>query len=255
MVRATPRTGIVERESDGSVRRTEVPPEIAAFRLLKAPAEAVERVEEILRARGRFLETFVQGNLDLLSKLDTAGSTNDKLDQAILGLEALAKLAPLTKDGSLRMRIGALLTPADFRRFDAILDEYWNAIVFQERQRSPEKSRIQVVVEERLQSLAREIAAALERIESSGALLFSYLFGDVALSPPQEAEIRTLLDEFIDQTKGGATPEQEQRFFFSMLSKLDPRQQLAVVSRANGRPLKSRPARKQEEMNGATGGK
>jgi hypothetical protein len=245
-VETSTRATLVERESDGAIRRTETPPELAAVRLLELPKEVAERIEKLTHERGRFLEKFVENNLDLLSKLDTAGKTNDKLDQALLGIEAISKLAPLTRDGSLNKRVRALLPEAALERFDAILDEYWDAIVAQERTKDPKKSRFEIVAGERVQSVTREIAAAVQRLEKSGTLLFSYFFSKVELSKEQETEIRALLDEFVEETKGSPTKEQEQKIFFGVMSKLDTKQQTELIRQFQGRAPKQpdKPAKK-----------
>ncbi len=225
-----------------------MPPEVAALRLLELPGEVAARIDEIVTRRGRFLETFVEKNLELLSELDTAGNTGDKLDQTLLGIKALSKLAPLTKDGSLKKQIRVVLPSTAAERYDSILKEYWNAIVSQEKSRDAKKSRVEILVGERAQSLFREVEAAFKRLEKSGALLFYYFFDKIELSREQETEIRTLLDEFVDETKGNATPQQEGAMFFKVLSRLNVKQQTAVMKKVQGVPAqKEKPAPKKME--------
>lgn len=242
-VEEKPKTTLVERESDGSVRRTEIPPEIAAARLLDLPAEVLAKVEDLMIERGRFFEKLIEENLDLLTKLDTAGNTGNKLDQAVLGLEALAKLAPLTREGSLRKRVRALLPADAVDRFDATLKEYWDAIVAQERARDARKSRFEIVAGERFQSMGREIAAAFQRLERSGTLLYQYFFSKVELSAEQEGAIRALIAEFVEETRGAPTKEQERRIFFAVMSKLDVKQQTALIKEFKARERPPKPAK------------
>jgi hypothetical protein len=226
---------LIERDSDGTIRRTDAPPEVAALRLLEIPDSVRRAVDDVLHRRARFIEKFIEKNLDLLSKLDTAGQTGDKLDQAILGLEAIAKLAPLTRDGSLKKQIRALLPMEHQQRFDALLKEYWDAIVTQERTKNPDRPRFEIIASERVQSLTREITAAVQGLEKSGVLLYGYFFSDMKLAPGQEAEIRALLDEFVEKTKGSPTQRQEAEIFITVLSKLTLEQQTEVIRRFKAR--------------------
>lgn len=248
-----PRTTLVERESDGTIRRTEVPPEIAALELLELHADVRARLDRVLHERGRFLERFIEGNLELLSKLDTASNTGDKADQARLGLEALVKLAPLTRQGSLRRQVREVLPAGALDRFDAILQEYWDAIITQEKQRDDAKSRFEIMTGERAASFLREVTAAYERLEKSGTLLFRYFFEKVELSPEQEAEIRAVLDEFVETTQGSPTKAQERDVFFAVMSRLDTKQQTALIRhfKAREKPVPEKNERVREPRGGA----
>lgn len=251
-VRQAARTSLIERESDGSIRRTEVPPEIAALALLELSAATSASIDEIVQKRGRFLDSFIEKNIELLGKLDTANNTGDKLDQALLGVEALAKLAPLAKGGPLKKQIRARLASDDAKKYDAILKEYWDSIVAQEQGKDSKRSRFEILTGERLQSVLRELAAAYERLESSGALLFYFFFDKIELSKEQERDIREMLDKFVDDTKGNATPEQEGLMFFAVLTKLNVKQQAQVMKRVQGEMVekkKSEPNRASDGMN------
>jgi hypothetical protein len=231
---------LVAHEYDGTVRRPDEPAEIAAVRLLDLPGAVRAKIDDIVAERDRFLDSFVENNLDLLSKLDTAGKTNDKLDQAMLGLEAVAKLVPLGRHGSLQKRIRAVLPAEAAKRFDAILEEYRDAVVAQERAKDPKKPRFAILAGERVQSLLREVAAAFQRLEKSGVLLYQYFFKDAELTKEQEAAIRAILDEFVEETKGAPTKQQEATVFLAVMSKLDVKQQTALIRRLkSGTPTKT----------------
>jgi hypothetical protein len=233
----------VQREADGSVARTETPPEVAAVRTLSLPPDILENIEALLYKRARFFDRFIENNLELLGKLDTAGNTGDKVDQALLGVQALSKLAPLTRDGSLRKQVRELLPMDQVEAFDRALGEYWDAIVSQEKQKDPKKSRFEIMAAERMASLTREATAAFERLEKSGVLLFNYFFKKIELSDEQTAAIRTLLDEFVEETKGAPTKQQEQKVFFAVMSKLDTTQQTALIKHFKAQQGPPKPAK------------
>lgn len=234
-VDATAHDTIVRRASDGTIVRPEMPPEVAALKLLELPAEVSEKIDEILYARKKFLDELVANNLLLLSQLDTAGATNDKADQALLGLRLVAKLTPLTADGSLRRQVRAVLPIEQLGRFDAILKEYWDAVISQEKKKDPKKPRLAIAVGERAQSLAREAEAAFKRLEKSGTLVFHYLFDSFDLTPAQRTELRIVLEEYAEETKGSPTKQQEAAMFFKLLSKLDVKQQVELVKKVRGK--------------------
>lgn len=230
-VEQSARATLVRRDADGRVERPETPVEVGAARLLELPADVRVKVDEILAARARFLEKFIGENLELLGELDTAGKAGDKVDQAKLGVRALSKLAPMMKEGSLRAEIRGVLAEGARERYDALLKEYWDAVVEQEKKAAPSRSRFEIVTAERFQAFAREGQAAFQRLEKSGTLLFYYFFKDVALSDEQAGKIRGLLDEFVEETKGAPTKAQEQKIFLAVMGVLDVRQQTELVRR------------------------
>lgn len=225
---------LLQRESDGRLKRTETPPEVAAVKLLHLAPEVREKIDGVLHRRARFLESFVADNLELLGRLDTAGNTGNALDQTLLVVQVLGKLTPLTREGSLRKQVREVLTSEEAKGFDRLLDEYWEAIISQTKQAEPKSPRVAIVLRERMESLAREVEAAYKRLEKSGELLFKYFFGEIELGKEQEAEIRTLLDEFMEKTGGTPTKRQEQEIFLGVMARLDPRQQTALVKRFRG---------------------
>lgn len=243
-VREPEHASLVEHEYDGGIRRPDVPAEVAAVRLLDLPRAVMDKIDALMAKRDRFFDSFVENNLDLLNKLDTAGKTNDKLDQAMLGVEALTKLAPLARNGSLRKQIRAVLPREAAVRFDALLAEYRDAIVAQEHAKDPKKPRFVILAGERAESVMREVAAAFQRLEKSGVLIYRYFFKDVELSKEQETAIRALLDEFVEETKGSPTKQQEQKIFFAVMSRLDTKQQTELIRRfkSGASPKKASPA-------------
>ncbi|MBC7771209.1 MAG: hypothetical protein H7210_01810, partial [Pyrinomonadaceae bacterium] len=127
------RKTLVEYDFPGKVRRLDAAPEEGALRLMDLDMELREKVERVLTERMKQLDEFVGKNLDLLTKLETASATGDRIDQAMLLAEGVHKLSPVWLRGSLRSQIDELLSKDKQAEMKALLDEYWDAIV-KERQ-------------------------------------------------------------------------------------------------------------------------
>lgn len=238
------RVTLVERDVNGAIKRTETAPELAAVQRMELSDEVMTKIDAIALRRSRFFDSFIENNLDLLSKLDTAGNTNDRVDQTILSVQALGKLSPLLRDGSLRKQIKGVLTSGEAERFDTLLNEYWDAIAVQERELNPEKSRFEIVSGERMAAVFREVEAAFARLEKSGVLVFKYFFSEMKLSKEQEGEIRAILDDFVEETGGAPTKQQEQAVFLAVMSKLDTKQQTELVKSYQSREKGAKPTKK-----------
>lgn len=229
---------LVSTDFNGTVRRLETTPEEAAVALLKLSGEAKERVDSLFAKRGKAIEEFVTGNLDLLTKLDTAGKTNNKRDQLMLGLEAFQKLNAVWKDGTLFDQVKALLPEDQRAEFERLVTNYWNALV-EEGKNIPnedgkKRGRFEIVAGERLQAFVGEIGRAFERGVKSGRLIAEFVLKDLNLTDAQKARVREIIDSEAAEAPLKEDDKRYEGLFLKILGILDEQQRTAIIKRFRG---------------------
>lgn len=251
------RPTLVEYAYDGSVKRTEVAPEEAALRLLDlSPAERAA-ADAVLAERAAMLDRFVSDNLDLLLRLGAAAQGEDKAEKLRLIFQALRRTEPLRARGSLAHQLRDALEPAARRRFDALLAEYWDAVVAERRRAAPDGGggRLAVLADERLKAFGREVERAFYRLaDPAGEREFNDLLAAARLRPEQESRIRRMAEEFIVAARFRPTPDQERAFILRVTAMLDENQRRLLAQhvaqrersptardRERSRPLPRRP--------------
>ena len=229
---------LVSTDFNGTVRRLETTPEEAAVALLKLSGEAKERVDALFAKRGKAIEEFVTGNLDLLTKLDTAGKTNNKRDQLMLGLEAFQKLNAVWKDGTLFDQVKALLPEDQRAEFERLVTNYWNALVEEGKnipgENGKKRGRFEIVAGERLQAFVGEIGRAFERGVKSGRLIAEFVLKDLNLTDAQKARVREIIDSEAAEAPLKEDDKRYEGLFLKVLGILDEKQRTAVLKRFRG---------------------
>ncbi|MCE7973109.1 MAG: hypothetical protein DYG92_02105 [Leptolyngbya sp. PLA1] len=265
------RPTIITRNFDGSVKPPEGTAEEAVLDLLGLGSmgaspedhEAAERVRVILAKRGKVLEDFVFDNVALLTKLDTAGNTGDKADQLALLAEAFRKLAPLREGGPLSSQIRAALPRGKAEQFDAILREYWEAVIADRMSRAkPEggfPSRLEAIAAARLESLGREIERSFYRLLMSGEFIYRVATRGLTLTPEQSRRLRAVIEEHYRVTGGNDDEAANRRLFAKSIAVLDDDQKPRFIRnlRELGSPKKAAPAPtppSPDDVEGAGGG-
>lgn len=229
--------GIVSFDFNGAVRRHDTTPEEAAVEKLDLDEAVRAKVRAVLLRRDAIIDGFVAGNLDLLTKLGAAFGGGDKLDQAALGLEAYRKLAPLREGGSLWEQVRAALPGAPGARFDALMNEYWDAVVAEGKrtrnEQGKERSRFEIVSAERLAILGKEIERSFARQQYSGGIVIGYFTQDLTLTEAQRARVRQMSIEFAQGSGAEATEQQQQqqKLLVELMSILDADQRAKVMKR------------------------
>lgn len=227
--------GIVSVDFNGEVRRPEMTPEEAAIARLDLDDAIKARVRAIINKRDAIIDDFVSGNLDLLTKFGAAAGGNDKLDQAMLGLEAFQKLAPLREGGSLWEQVKAALPEEPAKKFDALMNEYWDAIVAEGKRtkndKGKERTRFEIVIAERLAILGKEIERSFARQQYSGGIVIGYFTQDLNLTDAQKARVRQMSLEFARKTDFNATEDQQQKLLLELMSILNEEQRAKVIKR------------------------
>ncbi len=226
---------IVERNMDGSVRRAEPTPEHAALRLLDLDDDTRRKVDQILLRRGRLLDEFVAGNLDLLVKFNTASASGDRADQLALLVEAARELRPVLEPGPLRRQIENVLPDEPRRRFAALLDEYRDALVREHRRNDPKAPRAGVILIESLQSLGREIERAFARQNSAGEILLRYATDGLGLDTHQQRAVRDAVARFVERGGENADDQAKRDLFLSVMLVLNEDQRRKLIERFRGR--------------------
>jgi hypothetical protein len=228
-----PATTLVAYDFTGRLRRPDIPPEAAAAALLPLDSQARAAVETALARRAAILDAFVRENLDLLTQIGSAGATGNKLDQLGLAQLAYTRLQPLRAHGTLQEVVRAALPSDVAPRFDAVLDEYWRAVV-REGQREPGENGkprpgAQAVIEERLRSLGRELELSFQRQLRSGDILFSYLTAGLELRPEQAVRIRQAVADVVERHDVESDKRAQALLGASILAYLDAQQAAAFI--------------------------
>lgn len=233
---ATP--SLVSSDFNGTVRRLETTPEEAAVALLNLTGSAKERVDALFAKRGKAIEEFVTGNLDLLTKLDTAGKTNNKRDQLMLGLEAFQKLNAVWKDGTLFDQVKSALPDNQRAEFERLVTDYWNALVEEGKnipgENGKERGRFEIVAGERLQAFVGEIGRAFERGVKSGRLIAEFVLKDLNLTDAQKARVREIIDSEAAEAPLKEDDKRYEGLFLKILGILDEQQRTAIIKRFRG---------------------
>ncbi len=230
---------LVSTDFNGTVRRLETTPEEAAVALLNLTGSAKERVDALFAKRGKAIEEFVTGNLDLLTKLDTAGKTNNKRDQFMLGLEAFQKLNAVWKDGTLFDQVKAALPNDKRAEFERLVTGYWNALVEEGKnipnEEGKKRGRFEIVAGERLQAFVGEIGRAFERGVKSGRLIAEFVLKDLNLTDAQKARVREIIDSEAAEAPLKEDDKRYEGLFLKILGILDEKQRTAVLKRFRGK--------------------
>lgn len=226
---------LVERDYAGAVKRLDMLPEEAALKLLELDDATRAAADAVLAQRAAILDTVVVEQLDLLVKLGTASAAGDKRDQLALALELARALEPLRQRGTLREELGRVLPPGPRARFDALLDEYWNAIVEEHRAGAAaagltRPGRFGVLAKERLEAFGREIERSVRRqLEGGGTGYIDYLLHKLDLTEAQRARIGDLTADFLERHAYAPTEEDLKELGAIILAHLNARQRAAFI--------------------------
>ena len=184
------------------------------------------------------LDTFVAENLDLLGQFEPAEAAGDKWAQLALAYKAYLKLEALRTAGPLEDQVRAAIPEDQRPGFDALLKEYWAALVKEKRRtKKPDgklPSRIEVMAGAKLESLGKEVERSFKRISDSGELIFQYLMKGISLRPDQATKLRELAHDYAQQTRMEATDKQNGAFFMLILPILDEEQRKQFVKNVKG---------------------
>lgn len=226
---------LVERDFQGKLRPPEPTALEAAVAKLKLAGDERERVDKVLLDRSRLLETFVEGNLDLLTRFNGFENSANGREKFFLVIEAYEKLAPLREHGPLDAQLRGAMSPDNAARFDRLLREYWNALVQEDHKEPKPKGRIGVVAGAKVKDLGKEIEAAYHRSERSGGVLFGYLFKSMKLTDDQSKRLHELCANYSMGGLDNKDKTTQTAFFVAATQVLEPDQRKVFVKRLKGK--------------------
>lgn len=229
---------LVEFDFNGRVRRPEATPEEAAVGLLKLSEDVRDRVVRIFAEQADALDRFVAENLDLLGQLDTASKAGAKGDQFRLGLILVEKTRPLREKGLLRDRVAAALPSDAGAEFGRMLDDYWNAVIAEGKQKPKEDGStpgwLEVVIQERAAGFLREIERSFQRQSSMGTLYMDAFFKGLDLTPAQRERFRSMAMDLALRNDFKVSEEQQGKLLLGASGFLTPAQLEVVARRLRG---------------------
>jgi hypothetical protein len=226
---------LVERDFQGNLRHPEPTALEAAVAKLKLEGDERERVDKVLLDRSRALETFVEGNLDLLTRFNGFENSTKGKEKFFLVIEAYDKLAPLRERGPLDAQLRGAMSAENAAKFDRLLREYWNALVQEDHKEPKPKGRIGVVSEAKFKDLGKEIEAAYHRSERSGGVLYGYLFKSMTLSDDQSKRLHELCANYSMGGLDNKDKTTQTAFFVSVTQVLEPDQRKVFVKKLKGK--------------------
>jgi hypothetical protein len=247
-------TSLVHVGYDGAIERPDVPVEEAALELLDLDEATRARVEDILAARAAILDKAVIENIDLLVQLRSAKSAGDKAQEVSLLGRFARELAPLRARGTLREEIGAALDETNLATFEALIDEYDEAIVAEARESAKQRGETFQVRRfaraERLKDLGREIRRSYERQIGSRREDFERLLAALDLTPEHEAKVRQIVTDFAQRTKLNPTRKDRAGVYLEILSVLSAEERSRLAAYVRGERGGGAPAREAPDSSG-----
>lgn len=223
---------------DGTLRRGDARPEEAIVRQMNLDAGTLAAVDHVLLARARLLEAFVVDNIDLLSKMASAGAAGDQRDVLALVFEAIGRLERMGFEGRLAVQVEAVLPDDRRAEYRRRLASYWRAVAIEKAGGDSGAVRgrhvLQAMIEEPLRLFGEEVEAAFRRTETSGDLAFRYVTADLGLSANQEQTLRAMFREYMDRTGGNPDEKEQGKFFVGVLAYLTLEQQERLVRKFQG---------------------
>ncbi|QOJ00182.1 MAG: hypothetical protein HRU70_06650 [Phycisphaeraceae bacterium] len=218
---------------EGRVRRGEGRPEEEVVRSMGLGAEALAAVARVFEARGVILERFVVTNLDLLTRLNSAGGAGDTAAVFGLGWEAVSKLSAMGMAWRLEEEVERALPEEKRGEFRRLMRDYWRAAG---RERAANEgggalARAGGEFAERVELLGQEIARAFERADRSGDLAFYYLMSDLSLSDRQRVKLRGMFADYAAAGGEDAPESVKATFFIGVVAHLSAEQRERLFAR------------------------
>jgi hypothetical protein len=228
---------LVEHDFNGRLVRLERAPEEAALDHIEVDDETTKRIKTILNERNAILDRIVRETIPLLTELQAAGQSENKLSQLRVLGKLMQAMKPLRDRGTLRKEIVTELERTGdeeaVARFETLVEEYWEAYVEDVRtgaeEMGEEVGARQAAWRARLERTGEDIKRAYERIVQGDGGDFERVLAALNLTDEQEAEVRSLVTDFVQETLLNPSPSDERRLFFRIASKLTPQQRRALL--------------------------
>ncbi len=232
-VREGAHESLVERGFDGRIRPLTTSPEERAVALLRLDEATRARVETILDERSAILDRVLVDNLDLLLQFQSARASGSATRQLSILRTFVRKLEPLRRRGSLRDEIARVLPEDQRARFEAMIDEYEDALEAQARADARARGeRFQPLayrIRRNLERLGQDIAASYERAIGSRVAELEAFLERASLSPASEREVRRIITEFGQQTMLRPTPADKRRLVRDLWNAVRPEERIRLI--------------------------
>jgi len=230
---------LVRRDFNGRLVRLERPAEVAALEHIEIDDGLRARIERILVERNAVMDAIVRENIPLLTELQAVGQSENKLEVLRVLGKLNREMRPLRQRGTLREEIvgelekSGMMDAGAVERFESLVDGYWRAYVEDVQVAASEMGEDvnprQAKWRARLEQTGEEIKRAYERIVQGDGGQFERVLASLDLTESQEAEVRRLIEEFVQQTLLNPTQKEERRLFFRIASKLTPEQRRKLL--------------------------
>ena len=234
---AEPHT-LVAYEYSGQLQELGLPPAEAALDLLDLDPMTAERVSDIIAERARLAEQLIADNFELFIQAETVEASGKALEKGWFFARVLKALYPLIERGSLEDEIRPLLPEMTGDEFDALLDEYWQA-VGQARvdaaNAKGERLRLRKAVREaRRDQIGKEVELAAERALASERFAVQYLTKGLELNEFQQTKIQSLINDHMGRTMGEPSEGDTAQLFIGVLAFLNEAQRTEMLERIKG---------------------
>lgn len=135
-------TTLIERNIDGSMRRLDVPPAVAALERMELAEDVRADIDEMLAARAALMDSIVSKNLEKIQALRDGGEDGEQNRRA--QFRAFREIfAPVLEDGPLEKRVADLLPESQRAEFFGMIEEHRGARAQQARHRRAEELGIE----------------------------------------------------------------------------------------------------------------
>lgn len=224
---------LVERGFDGRILPLEVVPEEVAVSLLDLDEASRSRVDTILDERSAILDRVLVENLDLLLKFQSARASGSATRQLSILRAFIRKLEPLRRRGSLRDEIARVLPEDQRARFEAMIDEYEDALEAQARADARARGErfrpLAYRIRRNLERLGQDIVASYERAVASRTAELEAFLTRASLGPQSEREVRRIITEFGQQTMLRPAPADKRRLVRDLWNAVRPEERTRLI--------------------------
>lgn len=232
------RDTLVVYEYGGQLQELGLPPAEAALELIDLDTPTAERVGRILTERAMLAEQLIIDNFELVSQGEAVEASGTKLEKGLFFIQVVRALQPLIDRGSLEDEIRAVLPEPAAEHFDALLDEYWQAVGksrVELARAKGEKLRLRKAVREaRRDQLGKEVELAAHRALESERFAITYLTKGLDLSEQQQSRITSLITDFSARTMGDPSQQEKERLFAEVIAYLNEHQRTLIIERIKG---------------------
>lgn len=234
---AEPHT-LVTYEYSGQLQELGLPPAEAALDLLDLDPMTAERVSDVIAERARLAEQLIADNFELFIQAETVEASGKALEKGWFFVRVLKVLYPLIERGSLEDEIRPLLPEMTGDEFDALLDEYWQAVgqarVEDARPKGDRLRLRKAVREARRDQIGKEVELAAERALASERFAVQYLTKGLELNEFQQTKIQSLINDHMGRTMGEPTEGDTAQLFIGVLAFLNETQRAEMLERIKG---------------------